>query len=353
MFENSRGIAVERYTRECKDPWDRFIDNGKNATFLHFRDYMDYHSDRFIDHSLLLSSNGRLLSVLPANITDERVLISHEGLTFGGLVLRQDATLCEVLESFHAGLEFLHANQIDKLVYKRIPRFYNVLPDDEVDYALFLLEARLLRRDCALVVSLPDRLALRKGRKSEISKARRYGVRVVEETDFRAFWEMVLIPRLASRYGVKPVHTVAEIELLASRFPTHIKQFSAYYGDRIVAGTTIFETPTVAHAQYSAVSDEGQKVGALDFLFGWLISERYKDKRYFDFGICNEKDSRVLNHGLTVWKEGFGGRSCAHDFYEVLTRNYSKLEPVLPARPVPVPAVQEGPGSARQETVKT
>jgi hypothetical protein len=333
MFENRRGISVERYTPERKEPWDRFVSAAKNATFLHFRDYMDYHGDRFIDHSLLVSKGSQLLAVLPANITAERTLISHQGLTFGGLVLRQDATLCDVLEGFHAGLEFLHLNQIESLVYKRIPRFYNVLPDDEADYALFLLEAQLSRRDCAIVVSQQDRLPFRKGRKSEISKARRYGVRVVEETDFSAFWETLLTPRLESRYGVKPVHTVAEITLLASRFPAQIRQFSAYCGERLVAGTTIFETPTVAHAQYSAVSDEGQKVGALDFLYGWLLAERYKDKRYFDFGICNDRDGRSLNHGLVVWKEGFGGRSCAHDFYQVLTRNYSRLEPVLPARP--------------------
>jgi hypothetical protein len=344
MFENERGISVERYTPERKESWDRFVDTGKNATFLHLRDYMDYHSDRFSDHSLLLTRNDRLLALLPGNITDEGTLISHQGLTFGGFVFRQDVTLCEVLESFHAALECLHLNQVQRLIYKRIPRFYNVLPDDEVDYALFLLEARLRRRDCALVVSQQDRLPLRKGRKSEISKARRYGVRVVEETDFAAFWEELLAPRLASRYGVKPVHSVAEITLLASRFPTHIRQFSAYCGDRIVAGATIYETPTVAHAQYSAVSDEGRKIGALDLLFGWLITERYEDKRYFDFGICNEREGRVVNHGLAVWKEGFGGRSAAHDFYEVLPRSYPRLESVLPAPSVRVGAATQKPG---------
>ncbi len=337
MSENRRGISVERYAQARKGAWDDFINAAKNATFLFCRDYMDYHRDRFSDYSLLISRADELLAVLPANLTPENTLVSHQGLTFGGMVLRPDATLCDVLEVFQAALEFLNSQQIENLILKRVPRFYSLLPDDEVDYALFLLAARLVRRDCALVIAQQNRLPFRKGRKSEISKARRFGIRFVEETDFSPFWDQVLVPRLAGRYGVKPVHTLPEIALLASRFPQNIRQFSAYCGEQIVAGTTIYETPAVAHTQYSAVTEEGQKMGALDALYGWLITERYKDKGYFDFGICNEQEGRSVNHGLLAWKEAFGGRSCIHDFYEILTANHSMLESVLPPRAATAP----------------
>jgi len=137
----------------------------------------------------------------------------------------------------------------------------------------------------------------------------------------------VLTPQLAARYGVKPVHTLEEITLLASRFPDKIKQFSAYRGDEIVAGTTIYETPTVAHSQYAAATNQGRQTGAQAYLFSSLI-EQYEEKPVFDFGISNEHEGRALNHGLLHWKEGFGARSYAHDFYEIATGNYPKLEPV-------------------------
>jgi RimJ/RimL family protein N-acetyltransferase len=332
-------FLVDRYTPERRRDWDRFLMSAKNATFLFNRGYMDYHSDRFADHSLMVSRGQELLALLPANRSKDGTLVSHEGLTYGGLVVSRDATLNDVLESFHACLRYLHEEGITRLLYKRIPSFYNTIPDDEVAYALFLLEARLYRRDCALVVNRADRLRFRKGRKSEISKARRFGVRVVQEPSFDAFWEKVLVPRLESRYGVKPVHSIDEIKLLASRFPENIRQFSAYRGEEIVAGTTIYETPGVAHAQYIAVTDEGQKIGALDFLFGWLIDEHYQGKNHFDLGICNEKGGRALNEGLLDWKEGFGGRSYAHDFYEVPTANHTKLESLLSE-----PDGDDGPG---------
>ncbi len=52
---NDAGVlSVERYTASRKREWDAFVSAAKNATFLFSRDYMDYHSDRFADHSLMI-----------------------------------------------------------------------------------------------------------------------------------------------------------------------------------------------------------------------------------------------------------------------------------------------------------
>ena len=330
---SSAAYSVERYTPDRQPEWDTFIKTAKNATFLFCRDYMDYHHDRFADHSLMVFHGGKLAALLPANRAADGALVSHEGLTYGGLVVSRPAALHKVLACFHACLRHLHEQQIPRLWYKRMPGFYITLPDNEAAYALFLLDARLYRRDCAIVIPQADRLAFQERRKREIKKAGRSHVRIVQEPGWQPFWERVLAPCLANRHGVKPVHSLAEITLLAARFPENIKQFSVYCDDEIVAGTTIYETPSVAHAQYIAATDKGRKIGALDYLFGWLIDECYQGKRYFDLGICNEMEGRVLNRGLVDWKEGFGGRCYTHDFYEVATASYTKLEPVLSAGP--------------------
>jgi len=222
------------------------------------------------------------------------------------------------------------------LLLKPIPSFYNTLPNDDVAYALFLLEARLYRRDTSTAISQTDRLPVRKHHQRLVKKAISQGIHIVQEVSFRPFWELVLTPQLAARYGAKPVHTLEEITLLASRFPEQIKQFSAYYQDDIVAGATIYETPTVAHVQYSAVTEKGRQTGAQACLFSELI-EQYKSKRFFDFGTSNENEGRALNHGLLDWKEGFGARCYSHDFYEIETGNYLKLEAVLQILPEPTP----------------
>lgn len=325
------GFSVKPYTSGFKKQWDGFVHEAKNATFLFYRDYMDYHHDRFTDHSLMVFDGNELVGLLPANLAADGSLVSHEGLTYGGLVVAREAKLKCVLGNFHAILGRLHGEGISRFIYKQIPRFYNTLPDGDVAYALFLLEASLFRRDCGMTVSESDPLPFRRSRNGLIKKAATTGVRIVREASFRPFWERVLVPQLAARHGAKPVHTLEEITRLAERFPQNIKQFSAYRGDEIVAGSTIYETPTVAHAQYAAVTEEGRKAGALAHLFGWLIAE-YKNKRFFDFGTSNENGGRALNHGLLDWKEGFGARCYTHDFFEIATANYTKLEPLLQGR---------------------
>ena len=79
-------IEIQQYIPALRPEWDCFIANSRNGTFLFFRNYMDYHSDRFIDNSLLFRYKGKLIAVLPANREGD-VLWSHQGLTYGGLVL--------------------------------------------------------------------------------------------------------------------------------------------------------------------------------------------------------------------------------------------------------------------------
>ena len=76
-------IDVIKYNSNMKAEWDAFVETSKNGTFLFMRNYMEYHSDRFADHSLMFYCNNRLLAVLPANIREsEKTLVSHGGLTY-------------------------------------------------------------------------------------------------------------------------------------------------------------------------------------------------------------------------------------------------------------------------------
>ena len=61
-------ISISRYTQYKQTEWDDFVKVSKNGTFLFLRAYMDYHSDRFLDHSLMFyNEKNKLIAVLPAN----------------------------------------------------------------------------------------------------------------------------------------------------------------------------------------------------------------------------------------------------------------------------------------------
>ena len=53
-------IEVVKYTTDHKNEWDNFVSKAKNGTFLFYRDYMEYHADRFVDYSLMIYSKNKL-----------------------------------------------------------------------------------------------------------------------------------------------------------------------------------------------------------------------------------------------------------------------------------------------------
>ena len=69
---------IKRYIAECAAEWDDFVSQTRNGTFLFMRQYMDYHADRFCDHSLMIYRKERLCALLPAN-ESEGILYSHGG----------------------------------------------------------------------------------------------------------------------------------------------------------------------------------------------------------------------------------------------------------------------------------
>ncbi|MDX1696673.1 MAG: GNAT family N-acetyltransferase [Thiohalobacterales bacterium] len=308
-------VEALRYTRDDRDRWDELVTGARNGHFMFMRDYMDYHADRFEDHSLLFERDGRLLAVMPAN-RDGQSLHSHGGLTFGGIISGPDMTTAKMLDVFAALQAGCRQWGIARLVYKAIPHIYHHSPAGEDLYALQANAARLIRRDLTSTLEQSHRPGYSGRQKRNIGKGRKAGLAVTESTDFGRFWEL-LTDVLAGRHGVAPVHSLGEIRQLAERFPGNIRLFEACTPDgELLAGTVLYINEPVVHTQYLANSEAGRKTGALDYLIDSLI-ERYRDIPYFDFGISTVNQGRDLNEGLCTQKEGFGARAIVHDFYEM------------------------------------
>ena len=323
-----KNYTVRHYSSEYFELWNAFISIAKNATFLFHRDFMEYHADRFEDYSLLVFEGENLVALLPANRV-ERVVFSHQGLTYGGLVFDEKIKLVQVIAVFQSVLLFLNNQQIQTFQLKLIPSIYNKLFAEEIKYALFLAEAKIMRRDCLSVIDLSKPYFISKTRREAIRRGEKNQLVIKEELNFKLFWNEILIPNLDKKHNANPVHTIEEIIMLQQKFPKNIRHFNVYHEERIVAGTTVFITDRVAHPQYISGNAQKNELGSLDFLYNHLISEVFKDKQYFDFGISHEDNGRKINEGLLFWKESFGAKTTVQDFYEVETANYHLLENIM------------------------
>lgn len=320
--------TVKRYEPKNYNDWNAFISTSKNATFLFNRDFMEYHSDRFEDYSLLIYDEEKLVSVLPANRLEDTIY-SHQGLTYGGFIFQNSIKLGTTIAILHDVVKYLHENQIDKLNIKLIPSIYCYGFSEEVAYSLFLLEAKLSRRDCLSVLDLTKPFSISKTRKESIRRGIKNDLVIKEELNFELFWKEILIPNLDKKHNAKPVHSVAEIIKLQKVFPENIRHFNVYKEEKIVAGTTIFVSEKVAHPQYISGNSQKNELGSLDYLYDYLINVVFKDKNFFDFGPSHENNSLNINEGILFWKESFGAKTNTQDYYEIETNNYKKLAGIL------------------------
>jgi hypothetical protein len=320
---------IIKYTSEHYQMWNNFVAHAKNATFLFHRDFMEYHSDRFEDYSLLVfDEKENLKALLPANISENK-LYSHQGLTYGGIVIDSSIKLEKFISIYTEMLSFLNENKIQTINFKLLPSIYSSQPSEELNYVLFLSEAKLKRRDALVTIDLQSLFKIDSNRIEGVKRAEKLGLKIKKEIDFTGFWNNVLIPNLEAKHEAKPVHTLEEIQALQEKFPENIIQYNVYENNEIIAGTTLFIDKKTVHVQYiSAIGDKNQH-GALDFLFHHLITKEFKDFEYFDFGISNENQGKNINKGLQYWKETFGARTFTQDFHEVETKNSVKLNKVF------------------------
>lgn len=311
-------INIRRYTSEDNVLWNQLVNGSRNGMFMFNRNYMDYHADRYEDYSLMFFKENELISVLPASLHNRIEVRSHGGLTFGGLISAYAIKQQTMGECFEELIKYLRNNKIERLIYKPIPYIYHSFPCQEDLYMLWRNNAVVYRRDVSTVIDLTnDIIKLPKGRKAQISRAKREGIVVEKSTDFHTFIALEN-QVLEKHHQTKAVHTAEELQLLHSRFPEQICLYAAMYKNEMVAGVLLYVYDNLVHTQYMGSSDFSRENGGLDLIIATIIDEYKGKKQYLDFGISTVDAGWTLNMGLVSQKESFGGRSVMYDFYELV-----------------------------------
>ena len=310
-------VEIIRYDATMAAQWNEMARQCRNSTFQHQRGYMDYHSDRFTDCSLIALHNGKPRALLPANV-DGDTLWSHRGLTFGSwLVPPKHFDVTVMIEVMDATVAWMKDNGLKRLVYKAVPHIYHRYPCEEDLYALFRHHASLIETNISTTIDLSCPLPLDRGNKSGANAARKAGITVGPSEDWQQYWHL-LSSLLDERYDTRPVHTLDEILLLQSRFPDDIRLYTATLDGELLAGVVMYLSAPVAHCQYIGASPRGKESKALTLLFDYLIQESTRlGFRYFDFGISNEDHGRYLNEGLVQQKSRLGGRGIVYNTFEI------------------------------------
>lgn len=314
-------VDVAPFDATDADAWDALIDKSVNGTFLHTRRFLGYHGNRFTDRSLVVrDARGRLVGVLPAALDpgEPTRVVSHPGITYGGLVHDGSLRGQHVIDALTHVTAVWRGLGATALRYKAVPHIYHRVPAQDDVYALFRLGAVLSRSDLSACLDLRGPLPRNRNRRRNLDKAAELGLRVINGPEhLDRFWP-ILTANLMARFGVQPVHTLDEMQTLAALFPQNVRCQLVTLDGEDVGGVVLFQAGPVVHPQYSAASERGREVFALDAGFQAGIDEARADgASYYDFGISTEEQGRRLNASLYQFKLGFGSGGVTYDFYDL------------------------------------
>lgn len=316
-------MKIIKFSEDQSSKWDNFLELCPMATFLHSRRFLSYHGNRFKDESLIVTDDdGTWLGVFPSAVDpgDASQIISHPGITYGGLVHNGKLIGSNMLEAL--GLIFQHykENNYSKVLYKAIPTFYHQVPSCDDLYALCQLKAELCRRDLSCTIdlispSLLSNKALSKMR-NMIRKAEKNNVTLEDSNhNLEQLWE-ILRENLKKKYNKNPVHSFEEMKTLLEKFPNNIGLLVAKIKDRVISGAVIFKKNIATHTQYLVNTECGKENFALDYIIQECINKAKEEKyRFFDFGINTENNGMYLNNNLFLSKAKHGGSGSVHDHY--------------------------------------
>lgn len=310
-------MRIERYRPELAEEWNEFIASSRNGTFLFNRNYMDYHSDRFQDNSLILrNKENRIIAVLPANRVGD-TLYSHQGLTYGGWVLAyRHINPVIMLEGWNLMTEYLKGENIKKLDYRPVPHIFHSYPAEEDIYALFRNGGKMTDCLVSTTIDMANPIPFNRSTRHALREADSLKPVIKESDRYSEFWK-ILETRLDNKYQSAPVHSIEEIERLHSLFPDNIRLYVAEVSGEIIAGVVIYYVGPTYHCQYIAATEKGHASGAHSAIIRHILSNLPAKVRYFDFGTSNEPAPKYLNNGLLENKAGFGGRTVIYPRFEI------------------------------------
>lgn len=150
-------MKIISFSDNQSSQWDTFLESCPMATFLHSRKFLSYHGERFKDVSLIVIDDaGDWLGVLPAAISpiDSSQIVSHPGLTYGGLVHHGKLIGTAMLNAMKLIVNYYKESGYSRFIYKAIPIFYHSIPSCDDLYALFAIKADLYRRDLSCTIDL-------------------------------------------------------------------------------------------------------------------------------------------------------------------------------------------------------
>ena len=314
-------MNISRYQTDQQEQWDRFVKKSNNGNLFHYRNFLTYHIGRtFTDHSLIFRKKDSIVALFPAaEVTNngKKILYSHPGASYGGFVFARLGfdEADEVIGLFE---DYCRSQGFHKTFFIPTPALYFENYDETMEYALRWRNYNTVENYISSFIDLS-------GSEEEIfnrmdKRKRRYvrnlntnpAIRLEWNKNFTEYYPILV--KNKAKHGIKPTHSLVELEKLDRLFPGQLNLLMCYHQDKPIGGTLNFTANSrVVIIFYNMMDDKFQALQPASIqIWETMRWAHQAGFRYLDFGVSQlplAANPLTPSKSLILFKEHFGSRN--------------------------------------------
>jgi len=321
-------ISIEKYTAGLKNAWDDFIQKSNNGTIFQKKSFLNYHLDRkFDDCSLVIKKNNVIVGLLPAAIqvvNNKKILFSHPGASYGGLVLSNTISFSTLNKIVLSVDDYCCNKGFSSLFLINTPVKYLQNSDESLNYLLLWNGYSVYEIYVSHVVDLSKqkdvKKILTKRKQRYINNSSDFDIfKFKPSSSFEKFYDILLETK--KKYNSKPTHSLRELIFLKKTFPNECELFLTTFKDRVVGGCfLIFVNKRVSLVFYNVVLDSfrGSQLSTFQ-LYNCMVVSKKRGVSVVDFGVSHvpeKKNPLAPKLSLIQFKEQFGARGVIRTIFK-------------------------------------
>jgi len=335
--------SLEQYTihtfenidyKEYEKKLNTFLADNSLSNLFCLPDFLRYHlhSDcpligyRFVD--LIIEEKSNIICYIPGTINSKKKIFeSHIGTSFSGPYFSSQLDISKKSDIIKKIINHIHSLNINKIIFRLPPSFYFTKQShfiNELEFIIFSLNFSVSNYDLNVVINL-DQLnkanfissfscSVRRNYKTASS----FHLQMEMTNDIKTFYSILVENR--TKFGVKPTHSLLDLEYLKLQFPEKIKFFLLYDKGMPIAGLCSFQvTDSALNVFYFCHIRSHEKKKPVDYLLIEYIKWALKNKfNIIDLGPTNE--GQKINYGLLKFKRRFNGRVAIRKKFQLLIK---------------------------------
>lgn len=307
-------LNIIKYNEDHINIWDKFVEEELFGTIYHTRKFINYHPiDRFQDESILIYNDEEIVCILPCCKKGDNYF-SYTGSTYGGPVISNKYSKIKYMKIIIDKIFEYYDNKIEF-------RLANDIYFKESCYSLYFLLSQKTKiyPELSWYINTENDFInniLHKRNRNNFKKS------LLDENiscnysddleDYNKFYN-ILKKNLNTNHNSEPTHSLEEFLKIKELLQDKQQLYLVKNKKDILGGVYVIKvTEQCWYTFYISRNIDLDKTNMSVMYLMYTISENAKKNnvKYVDFGISTEDRGKLINEGLSDYKESsLGGIS--------------------------------------------